>query len=103
MRIIKLRLKREHAVIYYNLVFVSLFRTSAPTLAPECISSYSIRFLSHIPDPLNDGSPRVIDIDLINLSGEILKFNPGGVVDLNVQRTLGDISDNSYEDDVKLR
>ena len=51
---------------------------------------------------MNGGSPRVTDIDLINLSGETITFNPGDVVDLNVQRTLGDISNNSYEDDVKL-
>jgi len=56
---------------------------------------------AHIPDPLNGGSPRVTDIDLINLSGENVIFNPGDVVDVNVQRVLGSISDSPY-DETKL-
>jgi hypothetical protein len=75
---------------------IPLFYIDHASTAGSCV------FHAHIPDPLNGGSPRVTDIDLINLSGETLTFNPGDVVDLNVQRTLGDISDNSYEDDVKL-
>jgi hypothetical protein len=75
---------------------VPLFYIDHASTARSCV------WHAHIPDPLNGGSPRVTDIDLINLSGEILKFKPGDVVDLIVQRTLGDISDNSYEDDVKL-
>ena len=57
---------------------------------------------AHIPDPLNGGSPRNTDIDLINLSGGDVTFNPGDAVDINVQRVLGDISDDSYIGDVKL-
>jgi hypothetical protein len=75
---------------------IPLFYIDHASTAGSCV------FHAHIPDPLNGGSPRVTAIDLINLSGEILTFNPGDAVDLNVQRTLGDISDNSYEDDVKL-
>jgi hypothetical protein len=48
---------------------------------------------AHIPDPLEGGSPRVTDIDLV--------FNPGDAVDVNIQRTLGNIGD-YYADDVKL-
>ena len=57
---------------------------------------------AHIPDPLNGGAPRVTDIDLFNLSGGDASFNPGDAVDINVQRTLGSIRDNSYEGDVQL-
>lgn len=51
---------------------------------------------AHIPDPLNGGSPRVTDVDLINLSGEPITFSAGDVVDINVQRVLGNIGDNPY-------
>ena len=54
-------------------------------------------FHSHIPDPLNGGSPRVTDIDLVNLSGEDIEFTPGHIVDINVQRVLGSIGDDPYE------
>jgi hypothetical protein len=37
-------------------------------------------------------------MDLINLSGEDVTFNPGDVVDVNVQRVLGSIADSPYED-----
>jgi len=55
-------------------------------------------FHAHIPDPLNGGSPRVTDIDLVNLSGEAITFAPGHVVDINIQRVLGNIADDPYED-----
>lgn len=51
---------------------------------------------AHIPDPLNGGSPRVTDIDLINLSGAPITFSVGDVVDLNIQRVLGNIADAKY-------
>lgn len=51
---------------------------------------------AHIPDPLNGGSPRVTDIDLINLSGAPITFSAGDVVDLNIQRVLGNIADAKY-------
>ena len=56
---------------------------------------------AHIPDPLEGGSPRVTDIDLVNFSPEPVAFNPGDAVDVNIQRTLGNIGD-YYADDVLL-
>jgi hypothetical protein len=56
---------------------------------------------AHIPDPLEGGSPRVTDIDLVNFSGEDVNFNPGDVVDINIQRSLGNIG-NYYEGDTLL-
>jgi hypothetical protein len=56
---------------------------------------------AHIPDPLEGGSPRVTDIDLVNFSPEPVVFNPGDAVDVNIQRTLGNIG-NYYADDVLL-
>jgi len=66
---------------------------SSPTLAgtgDQCV------FHAHIPDPLNGGSPRVTDIDLVNLSGADIEFAPGHVVDINIQRVLGSIADDPY-------
>ena len=56
---------------------------------------------AHIPDPLEGGSPRVTDVDLVNISPKPVTFNPGDAVDINVQRSLGNIGD-YYEGDVKL-
>jgi hypothetical protein len=56
---------------------------------------------AHIPDPLEGGSPRVTDIDLVNYSPNPVAFNPGDAVDVNVQRTLGNIG-NYYADNVLL-
>ena len=56
-------------------------------------------FHAHIPDPLNGGSPRVTDIDLINLSGAPIEFKPGHVVDINIQRVLGSIADDPYQNE----
>ena len=56
---------------------------------------------AHIPDPLEGGSPRVTDIDLVNFSPGNVTFNPGDAVDVNIQRTLGSIG-NFYADDVLL-
>jgi len=53
-------------------------------------------FHAHIPDPLNGGSPRVTDIDLVNLSGADIEFAPGHIVDINIQRVLGSIVDDPY-------
>ena len=67
---------------------------SSPTLAgngDQCV------FHAHIPDPLNGGAPRVTDIDLVNLSGADIEFKPGHIVDINVQRVLGSIADDPYE------
>ena len=62
----------------------------------------SCTYHAHIPDPLNGGSPRVTDIDFVNLSSSPVKFNGGDVVDINVQRSLGSIASASYEGDTKL-
>ena len=70
---------------------IPLFYIAAVSDAPNsCI------WHAHIPDPLNGGSPRVTDIDLINLSGAPITFNVGDVVDLNIQRVLGSINDAPY-------
>ena len=55
---------------------------------------------AHIPDP-EGGSPRVTDIDLVNFSPEPVAFNDGDAVDVNIQRTLGNIGD-YYADDVTI-
>lgn len=51
---------------------------------------------AHIPDPLNGGASRVTDITLVNYSNETITFNGGDMVDVNVQRVLGSISDAPY-------
>ena len=56
---------------------------------------------AHLPDPLEGGSPRVTDVDLVNFSPGNVTFNAGDAVDVNVQRTLGSIG-NYYAGDVKL-
>jgi hypothetical protein len=57
---------------------------------------------AHMPDPLNGGAPRVTDIDLVNFRNEPITFNAGDVVDISIQRVLGNIADASYEGDTKL-
>lgn len=74
---------------------VPLFYIGAASTSNSCI------WHAHIPDPLNGGSPRVTDIDLINLSGKKLKFNEGDIVDFSNQRVLGSIED-FYVNNVKL-
>jgi hypothetical protein len=74
---------------------VPLYYISHASTANSCV------FHAHIPDPLNGGASRVTDIDLINLSGQSITFNPGDAVDINVQRVLGSISDAPY-DEMKL-
>jgi len=72
-----------------------LYYISHASTAGSCV------FHAHIPDPLNGGASRVTDIDLINLSGQDATFNAGDIVDINVQRVLGSISDAPY-DEMKL-
>lgn len=48
---------------------------------------------AHIPDPLNGGSPRITDVDLVNFNEQPISFKPGDAVDINVQRSLGNIED----------
>jgi len=70
---------------------IPLFYIAAVSDAPNsCI------WHAHIPDPLNGGSPRVTDIDLINLSGAPITFSAGDVVDVNIQQVLGSISSDKY-------
>ena len=72
---------------------IPLFYINTVSSAPEfCV------FHAHIPDPLNGGSPRVTDIDLVNLSGKDIEFTPGHVVDINIQNVLGNIGDDPYTD-----
>jgi hypothetical protein len=57
---------------------------------------------AHLPDPLEGGSTRITDVDLVNYASETpVEFNPGDAVDINVQRSLGSIG-NYYVGDVKL-
>jgi hypothetical protein len=53
-------------------------------------------FHAHIPDPLNGGAAKVTDIALINLSTQDLTFDAGDVVDISVQRVLGNIGESPY-------
>src|SRR5215211_3966648 len=75
--------------------FIPLYYINHASTAGSCV------YHAHIPDPLNGGSPRNTDVDLINFSGEPVTFNPGDVVDMNVQRTLGSIDD-FYEGNQQL-
>lgn len=61
---------------------VPLYYIDQASTAGSCV------FHAHIPDLLNGGAPKVTDIALINLSTQDLTFNPGDVVDVNVQRYL---------------
>jgi hypothetical protein len=70
---------------------VPLYYIDHASTAGSCV------FHAHVPDPLNGGAPRVTDIALINLSGQEITFNPGDIVDINVHRVLGNISDAPYE------
>lgn len=76
---------------------VPLYYIAHASTAGSCV------FHAHIPDPLNGNvglpggaAPRVTDIDLINLSGGDVSFNPGDAVDINIQRVLGSMRDNPY-------
>jgi len=70
---------------------VPLYYIAAVSNAP-----HSCIWHAHIPDPVNGGSPRVTDIDLINLSGAPITFSAGDVVDVNIQQVLGSISTDAY-------
>lgn len=69
---------------------VPLYYIDHASTAGSCV------FHAHIPDPLNGGAPKVTDIALINLSTQDLTFNPGDVVDVNIQRVLGSIGELPY-------
>jgi len=69
---------------------IPLFYIAAASTANSCV------YHAHIPDPLNGGSPRVTDIDLINLTPNDIEFNMGDVVDINIQQVLGNIGESPY-------
>lgn len=71
---------------------VPLYYIDHASTAGSCV------FHAHIPDPLNGGAPKVTDMDLINLSGDDITFNPGDAVDINIQRVMGSIADSPYDD-----
>jgi hypothetical protein len=75
-----------------HMELVPLFYIGAASTAGSCV------WHAHIPDPLNGGSPRVTDIDLINLGSADVTFADSDVVDVNVQQVLGSIG-TSYEGD----
>jgi len=78
---------------YTHMEMIPLFYIAAVSDAPNsCI------WHAHVPDPLNGGSLRVTDIDLINLSGTPVEFNAGDIVDINIQSVLGNIGSSPYAD-----
>src|SRR5688500_9904592 len=66
---------------------VPLFYVGQASTAGSCV------YHAHIPDPLEGGSPRITDVDLVNYSPQPITFNPGDAVDINIQRSLGSIGD----------
>ena len=64
---------------------VPLFYIGHASTAGSCV------YHAHIPDPLEGGSPRITDVDMVNYSPQPVTFNPGDAVDINVQRSLGSI------------
>ena len=66
---------------------VPLFYVGQASTAGSCV------YHAHLPDPLEGGSPRITDVDLVNYSPQTVKFNPGDAVDINIQRSLGSIGD----------
>ena len=74
---------------------VPLYFVGHASTAGSCV------YHAHLPDPLEGGSPRVTDVDLVNYSPNNVTFNAGDAVDINIQRTLGNIG-NFYEGNVLL-
>jgi hypothetical protein len=64
---------------------VPLFYIGHASTAGSCV------YHAHLPDPLEGGSPRITDVDLVNYSPDPVTFNPGDAVDINIQRSLGSI------------
>lgn len=69
-----------------------LYYISHASTAGSCV------YHAHMPDPLNGGAPQITDVALVNLSGEDISFNPGDIVDINVQRVLGSMASAPYEE-----
>jgi hypothetical protein len=74
---------------------VPLYYVGHASTAGSCV------YHAHLPDPLEGGSPRITDVDLVNYSNRTVTFNAGDAVDINIQRSLGNIG-NFYEGDVLL-
>ena len=74
---------------------VPLYYVGHASTAGSCV------YHAHLPDPLEGGSPRVTDVDLVNYSPNNVTFNAGDAVDINIQRSLGNIG-NFYEGNVLL-
>jgi hypothetical protein len=74
---------------------VPLYFVGHASTAGSCV------YHAHLPDPLEGGSPRVTDVDLVNYSPNNVTFNAGDAVDINIQRSLGNIG-NFYEGNVLL-
>ncbi len=66
---------------------VPLFYVGQASTAGSCV------YHAHLPDPLEGGSPRITDVDLVNYSPQTVTFNAGDAVDINIQRSLGSIGD----------
>ena len=75
--------------------FVPLYYIGHASTADSCV------YHAHLPDPLEGGSPRVTDVDLVNYSPNNVTFNAGDAVDINIQRSLGNIGE-YYAGDEKL-
>lgn len=75
--------------------FVPLYYVGHASTAGSCV------YHAHLPDPLEGGSPRITDVDLVNYSPDPVKFNAGDAVDINIQRSLGNIGE-YYAGDEKL-
>ena len=74
---------------------IPLYYIGHASTAGSCV------YHAHLPDPLEGGSPRITDVDLVNYSPIPIVFNAGDAVDINVQRSLGNIG-NYYENNVLL-
>lgn len=85
----------DESAEFTHVDFVPLYVIDFASTVGSCV------YHSHLPDPLNGGSPRITDVDLINFGDEPITFNAGDVVDINIQRSLGSI-EQFYEGNQKL-
>ena len=58
---------------------VPLFYIRQASTAGSCV------YHAHLPDPIEGGSPRITDVDLVNYSPQTVTFNAGDAVDINIQ------------------
>ncbi len=85
----------DESVNLTHVDFVPLYYIGQASTAGSCV------YHAHLPDPLEGGSPRITDVDLVNYSPNPVTFNAGDAVDINIQRSLGNIEE-YYAGDVKL-